>query len=81
MGQFNPGGGLGCRNANLSLETYGKAVASSGREQRACLWATQVKDGKFVILKPKGAKTSYWTGDLIPESLPPEYLVTTTTAK
>ncbi len=81
VGQFNPGGGLGCRDANLSLETYGKAVASSGGEQRACGWALQVKDGKFSVLKPKGAKTSYWTGDLIPESLPPEYLVTTTTTK
>lgn len=81
VGQFNPGEGLGCRNANLSLETYGKAVASTGREQRPCQWAMQVKDGKFVIFKPKGAKTSYWTGELIPESLPPEYLVTTTTAK
>ena len=81
VGQFNPGGGLGCRDANLSLETYGKAVATSGGEQRVCQWAVQVKDGKFVVLKPKGAKTSYWTGDLIPESLPPEYLVTTTTAK
>lgn len=81
VGEFNPGGGLGCRNANLSLETYGKLVASSGGEQRACQWALQVKDGKFVVLKPQGAKTSYWTGDLIPESVPPEYLATATTAR
>ena len=45
VGQFNPGGGLGCRNANLSLETYGKLVASTGSEQKACQWAMQVKDG------------------------------------
>ena len=56
-------------------------MQTSGNEQRACQWAVQVKDGKFVVLKPPGAKTSYWTGDLIPESLPPEYLVTTTTNK
>ncbi len=81
VGQFNPGGGLGCANANLSLETYGKLAAASGREQRACQWAMQVKNGKFVLLEPKGGKTSYWTGDLIPESVPPEYRVTTTTSQ
>ena len=81
VGEFNPGGGLGCRNANLSLETYGKLVPTSGSQQKACLWAMQVKDGKFVVLEPKDGKTSFWTGDLIPESLPPEYLVTTTTSK
>ena len=41
----------------------------------------QVKNGKFVLLEPKGGKTSYWTGDLIPESVPPEYRVTTTTSQ
>jgi branched-chain amino acid transport system substrate-binding protein len=81
VGEFNPGGGLGCRNANLSLETYGKVAPTSGSQQKACAWVMQVKDGKFVVLEPKGGKTSYWTGDLIPESLPPEYLVTTTTSK
>jgi branched-chain amino acid transport system substrate-binding protein len=81
VGQFNPGGGLGCRNANLSLETYGKLEAARGAEQRACEWAMQVKNGKFVLLEPKGGKTSYWTGDLIPESVPPEYRVTTTTSQ
>jgi branched-chain amino acid transport system substrate-binding protein len=79
VGQFNAGGGLGCSNANLSLETYGKLEAASGAEQRACEWALQVKNGRFVVLEPKGGKTSYWTGDLIPESVPPEYRVTTTT--
>ena len=78
VGQFNPGGGLGCRDANLSLETYGKIVPTVGDQRKACQWAVQVKDGKFVVLKPKGAKTSYWTGDLIRESVPPEYFVTTT---
>ncbi len=81
IGEFNPGGGLGCRNANLSLETYGKVVRTSGSQQKACLWAMQVKDGRFVVLEPKDGKSSFWTGDLIPESLPPEYVVTTTTSK
>jgi branched-chain amino acid transport system substrate-binding protein len=81
VGTFNPGGGLGCRDANLSLETYGKIVPTSGKQQKACQWAVQVKDGKFVVLKPKGATTSYWTGDLISASVPPEYVVTTTAPK
>ena len=34
-----------------------------------------------MVLKPKGAKTSYWTGELIEASVPPEYRATTTTAK
>ena len=72
----------GCRDASLSLETYGKIVPVSGSQQKACQWAVQVKDGKFVVLKPKGGKTSYWTGDLITESVDPlDYLVTTTTNK
>ena len=35
-----------------------------------------VKDGKFVLLKPKGSKTPYWTGKLIGASA----VSTTTTA-
>jgi branched-chain amino acid transport system substrate-binding protein len=81
VGTFNAGGGLGCTDSSLGLDTYGKIVVgddSAGR--RICTWALQVKDGKFVVLKPKGAKTSYWTGDLIEQSVDPQYLVTTTTA-
>jgi hypothetical protein len=38
----------------------------------------QVKDAKFVVLKPKDSKTSYWTGELIEESVDPQYVVTAT---
>lgn len=85
LGKVNPGGGLGCSDIGLSAETYGK-VAASGGNQRVCAYAVQVKDGKFVLLKPKGSKAPYWTGKLIDESVPPEYRsassssATTTTA-
>jgi hypothetical protein len=39
-----------------------------------------VKDGKFVVLKPKDATSTYWTGELIEESVDPQYLVTTTSS-
>jgi branched-chain amino acid transport system substrate-binding protein len=80
LGSFNPGGGLGCSTVGLGLDTYGK-ISPGGTYpgQRICSWALQVKDGKFVVLKPKDAKTTYWTGDLIEQSVDPKYLVTTTT--
>lgn len=81
VGTYNAGGGLGCTDSSLSLETYGKIVLgdeTNGR--RICTWALQVKDGKFVVLKPKDSNTSYWTGELIEESVDPQYVVTTTTA-
>jgi branched-chain amino acid transport system substrate-binding protein len=81
VGTYNAGGGLGCTDSSLSLETYGKiATADAADGRRICTWALQVKDGKFVVLKPKDAKTSYWTGELIEESVDPQYLVTTTTS-
>jgi ABC-type branched-subunit amino acid transport system substrate-binding protein len=81
LGQFNPGGGLGCSDVGLSLATYGKiALGGTFPGQRICSWALQVKDDKFVLLKPKGGTTSYWTGDLLEQSVDPQYLVTTTTS-
>jgi len=81
VGTYNAGGGLGCTNSSLSLETYGKIAPGDNSDgRRICTWALQVKDGKFVVLKPKDSKTSYWTGELIEESVDPQYLVTTTTA-
>jgi branched-chain amino acid transport system substrate-binding protein len=81
VGEVNPGGGLGCSDIDFSLATYGKIIASGPNDKRRiCTWAVQVKDGHFVILKPKGGNTSYWTGDLIQSSVDPQYLVTTTTA-
>ena len=82
VGDFNAGGGLGCTDSSLSLETYGKIVAGTNTgNRRVCTWALRVKDGKFVVLKPKGESTTYWTGELIEESVDPQYLVTTTTAQ
>jgi branched-chain amino acid transport system substrate-binding protein len=76
---FNPGGGLGCADASLSIETYGKARLD-GSGPTPCSWALQVKNGKFVVFKPKNSKTPYWTGKLIPKSIPPEYVETTPTS-
>jgi branched-chain amino acid transport system substrate-binding protein len=81
IGTYNAGGGLGCSNSSQSLETYGKVVTGEATDgRRICSWALQVKNGKFVVLKPKDSDTSYWTGELIEESVDPQYLVTTTTA-
>ena len=81
LGTFNAGGGLGCSDTGLGLETYGKiTLGGSFPGQRICTYVMQVKDGKFVVLKPKGTSTPYWTGDLIEESVDPQYLVTTTSA-
>jgi len=81
VGKFNPGGGLGCSDAELSLGSYGKIDESAPADGRqVCTWALQVKDGKFALLEPKGGRTTYWTGDLIESSVDPQYLVTTTSS-
>jgi branched-chain amino acid transport system substrate-binding protein len=81
VGTVNPGGGLGCSAVDFSLQTYGKIVETGPNDSRKiCTWALQVKDGKFVVLKPKDAKTTYWTGELLEDSIDPQYLVTTTTS-
>jgi branched-chain amino acid transport system substrate-binding protein len=81
VGTYNAGGGLGCTDSSLSLETYGKIVQGDDTDgRRICTWALQVKNGKFVVLEPKDSDTTYWTGELIEESIDPQYLVTTTTA-
>jgi branched-chain amino acid transport system substrate-binding protein len=81
VGTYNAGGGLGCSDSSLSLETYGKiVVGDEANGRRICTWALQVKDGKFVVLEPKDSNTTYWTGKLIEESVDPQYLVTTTSA-
>lgn len=69
LGQVNPGG-LGCQPIDISLENYGKSAPTN------CTWAMQVKDGKFVVFKPKGTGKPYWEGTLIGETL----TATTTTA-
>ena len=70
-----------CTDSSLSLETYGKIVQGDDTDgRRICTWALQVKNGKFVVLEPKDSDTTYWTGELIEESIDPQYLVTTTSA-
>jgi hypothetical protein len=65
----------------VSPETYGK-INPAQPAQLPCTWALQVKNGKFVVFKPKGGKTTYWTGKVIAKSVPAQYQTTaTTTAK
>jgi branched-chain amino acid transport system substrate-binding protein len=72
VGTFNQGGGLGCGPTDISAATYGKPA------QDICTWAVIVKDGKFVLLKPKGSSQTFWTGKLIGKSV--AEATTTTTA-
>jgi ABC-type branched-subunit amino acid transport system substrate-binding protein len=81
VGTINPGDGLGCSDINLSMETYGKIVDIGDKNQRVCEWFVRLKDGKFVLFRPKSSKASYWTGDLVEESVPPQYTVPTTSAR
>ncbi|MEX1009379.1 MAG: hypothetical protein WD271_16290 [Acidimicrobiia bacterium] len=69
LGQVNPGG-LNCQDLDISAESYGESPST------ICQWAVTVKNDKFVVLKPKGGKTPYWTGKLIGAST----VATTTTA-
>ena len=58
VGKFNPGGGLGCADVDISLEHYGTASPTS------CSWYMQVKNGKFTLFKQKNGD-SIWRGKLI----------------
>ncbi|HXY92326.1 MAG TPA: ABC transporter substrate-binding protein [Acidimicrobiia bacterium] len=70
LGHFNPGGGLGCQDVDISLKDYGKAAPTG------CSWYVQVKNGKFVVFKQKNGQ-SIWTSKLIAASTA---ATTTTTA-
>jgi ABC-type branched-subunit amino acid transport system substrate-binding protein len=72
LGQVNPAG-LNCMDLDISVASYGKQPPT------VCSWAMQLKNGKFVILKPKGGTTPYWTGKLVGKSVT-EAAATTTTA-
>src|SRR5262249_49791113 len=63
LGQFNPGGGLGCVNIDISLEHYGQAPPSN------CSWFVKIENGKFVVFKPKNGAT-FWTGKLLDTNRP-----------
>jgi ABC-type branched-subunit amino acid transport system substrate-binding protein len=71
LGNVNPAG-LNCLPLALGLDTYGKPPSEN------CQYAMYVKDGKFVLLKPKGSSKPYWTGKLIGASFTEN--ATTTTA-
>jgi branched-chain amino acid transport system substrate-binding protein len=58
VGKFNPGGGLGCADVDISLTNYGHASPTS------CSWYVQVKNGKFTLFKQKNGDP-IWTGKLI----------------
>jgi branched-chain amino acid transport system substrate-binding protein len=61
LGHFNPGGGLGCQDLDISLQNYGKSSPN------ACNWYVRLKDGKFVVFKQKNGK-SIWTGKVVEAS-------------
>jgi ABC-type branched-subunit amino acid transport system substrate-binding protein len=71
LGQVNPAG-LWCQDIDISAASYGKQPPT------ICSYAMQLKNGKFVILKPKGGSTPYWTGKLVGKSV--TEAATTTTA-
>jgi branched-chain amino acid transport system substrate-binding protein len=58
LGQINPGN-LSCQPLNLGAATYGKPNPTN------CTYAVYLKNGKFVLLKPKGSKSPFFTGKLI----------------
>jgi branched-chain amino acid transport system substrate-binding protein len=70
MGTFNPGGGLGCQDVDISLQHFGQASPDS------CGYYIQIKDGKFVVYKQKDGDP-VWRGKLIAAST---QATTTTTA-
>ena len=71
LGQVNPAG-LGCQDLDISVASYGQQPPT------ICSWAMIVKNDKFVVLKPKGGTTPYWTGKLVGKSV--TEATTTTTA-
>ena len=63
LGTFNGGGGLNCIDTDITVAGYGKPPP------KQCAWAMRLKNGKFVIVSPKGGTTPYWTGDLVGKSV------------
>jgi branched-chain amino acid transport system substrate-binding protein len=76
VGKYNLGGGLSCTDSDMSLASYGKVHLDAPQ----CGYAVRVKDGKFQVVKPPGGKTPYWTGKILPSSVPPELIAPSTTA-
>ena len=63
LGTFNGGGGLNCLDTDISAAGYGKPPP------KQCAWAMRLKDGKFVVVRPKDGKTPYWIGNLVGKSV------------
>jgi hypothetical protein len=72
LGKINPAG-LNCTDLDFSLATFGQQPATT------CSWAMQVKNGKFVILKPKTGSDPFWVGKLVGKSVTENATTTTTT--
>jgi branched-chain amino acid transport system substrate-binding protein len=58
LGHFNPGGGLGCQDVDISLKTYGQSPPTQ------CGYFVQVKNGKFVVYKQKNGDP-VWRGNTV----------------
>ena len=71
LGKVNPAD-LSCQPLDFSDATFGQPAPT------ICSYAMQVKNGKFVILKPKGGSDLFWTGKLVEKSFTEN--ATTTTA-
>jgi ABC-type branched-subunit amino acid transport system substrate-binding protein len=72
LGKVNPAD-LSCQPLDFSEASFGQPAPTT------CSYAMQVKNGKFVILKPKGGSDLFWTGKLVEKSFT-ENAATTTTA-
>jgi ABC-type branched-subunit amino acid transport system substrate-binding protein len=72
--QVNPAG-LGCQPLHFGLDTYGKPPRQN------CQYAMYVKDGKFLLLKPKNSNKPFWTGELIGRSFTEATTTTATSAQ
>jgi ABC-type branched-subunit amino acid transport system substrate-binding protein len=72
LGKVNPGN-LGCQPLDFSVATFGQPAPTT------CSYVMQVKNGKFVVLKPKGGSDPFWIGKLVGKSVT-ENATTTTVA-
>ena len=72
LGKVNPAN-LGCAPLDFSVASFGQPAPTT------CTYVMQVKNGKFVVLKPKTGSDPFWTGKLVRNSFT-ENATTTTVA-